>query len=157
MEAIKELINYLSYPKWSFTLSLVVFVLLLRSKKLWTRTGGLILLAASVVAFCISLLDPNFRMVVAKPDNVPIVMMVFLVGYFLWLAMYKAIRNDELTARGEPTFEKSEVEDKIFTWPDLVFIEFICMILLMVGLVIWSIVLQAPLEEPANPSVAPNP
>ena len=157
MEAIKDLINYLSYPKWSFTLSLVVFFVLLRSKRLWTRSGGLMMLLASIVAFCLSLLDPNFRSVVAKPDNVPIVMMVFLVGFFLWLAMYKAVRNDELMARGEPTFEKSEVEDKIFTWPDLVFIEFICMILLTVGLVIWSIVLQAPLEEPANPSVAPNP
>ena len=59
--------------------------------------------------------------------------------------------------RGEPTFEKSEAEDKIFTWPDLVFSEFICMVLLTVVMVVWSIALPAPLEEPANPSVAPNP
>jgi hypothetical protein len=157
MEAIKDLINFLSYPKWSFTLSLMVFFLLVRSKKLWTRRGGLIMLVAAVTLFSLSLLDPNFRSVVAKPDNVPIVMMVFLVGFFLWLALYKGIRNDELIERGEPTFEKSEVEDKIFTWPDLVFIEFICMILLMVGLVVWSILLRAPLEEPANLAVAPNP
>ena len=116
-----------------------VFFVLLWSKKLWTRTGGLIMLAASVVAFCLSLFDPNFRSVVAKPDNVPIVMMVFLVGYFLWLAMYKAIRNDQLTERGEPTFEKSEVEDKIFTWPDLVFSGFICMVILTVVLVVFAL------------------
>jgi hypothetical protein len=103
------------------------------------------------------MLDPNFYLVVSKPDNVPIVMMVFLVSFFVWFAMHKAQRNDELIARGEPTFEHTEVEDRIFTWPDLVFSEFICMVLLTVVLVVWSIVLKAPLEEPANPSIAPNP
>ena len=71
--------------------------------------------------------------------------------------MYKAIRNDQLIEQGEPTFEKSEVEDKIFTWPDLVFSEFICMVILTVVMVLWSIALKAPLEEPANTAVAPNP
>jgi hypothetical protein len=157
MEQFKELINFLSYPKWSFTLSLILFAYLVRSKKLWTKMGGLIMLISGTLLFVLSLFDPNFRAVVAKPDNVPIVMMVFLVGYFLWLSMFKAVRNDALRESGEPTFEKSEVEDKVFTWPDLVFSEFICMVILTVALVVWSIVLQAPLEEPANTSIAPNP
>ena len=157
MQAIKELVNFLAYPQWSFTLSVVVFLLLVRSRRLWTRTGGIVMLVVGTLLFVASLLDPNFYLVVAKPDNIPIVMMVFLVGYFLWLSMSKALRNDELIANGEPTFEKSEVEDKIFTWPDLVFSEFICMIILTVGLVVWSVVLKAPLEEPGNLSVAPNP
>ena len=157
MESIKEFINALSYPKWSFTLSLVLFAYLVKSKRLWTKTGGVVMFLVATVLFVWSLFDPNFYMVVAKPDNVPIVMMVFFVGYFLWLAMYKATRNDALIETGEPTFEKSEVEDKIFTWPDLVFSEFICMVILTVALVVWSIVLQAPLEEPANLAVAPNP
>ena len=55
------------------------------------------------------------------------------------------------------TFEKSEAQDKIFTWPDLVFSELICMVILTVLLTVWSILLQAPLEEPANTAVAPNP
>jgi len=157
MEAIKEFANFLSYPKWSFTLSLVIFVYLVRSKRAWTKRGGWIMLGVSVLFFLLSILDPNFRIIVTKPDNVPIVMMVFLVGYFLWLAMYKATRNDALIEQGEPTFEKSEVEDKIFTWPDLVFSEFICMVILTVVMVLWSIALKAPLEEPANTAVAPNP
>ena len=107
--------------------------------------------------FGVSMLDPNFRSVVAKPDNVPIAMMVYLVTFFWWYAMYKAIQNDEAKERGEPTFEESEANDKIFTWPDLVFTEFICMVFLTVGMVIWSIVLRAPLEEPANLAIAPNP
>ncbi len=157
MEEIKGLVNLLSYPQWSFSLSLVVFGVMLWSKRLWTKTGGLLMLLVGTFFFCVSLLDPNFRLIVSKPDNVPIVIMVVLIGFFLWLAMYKAVRNDELLEGGAPTFEKSEAEDRIFTWPDLVFVEFISMVILSVVLVIWSIVLEAPLEEPANSAVAPNP
>jgi hypothetical protein len=157
MDFIKQAINVLAYPYWSFTLSIVAFFLMLRSKRLWTKTGGLVLLAVGTLFFILSLFDPNFRSIVAKPDNVPIVMMVFLAGFFLWFAMYKAVENDNRVAKGEPLFEKTEVEDRIFTWPDLVFSEFICMVVLTVVMVVWSIVLKAPLEEPANPALAPNP
>jgi hypothetical protein len=157
MEAVKSFVNFLSYPQWSFTLSLVLFAWLVWSKRLWTKAGGWAMLAVGTVSLILAVLDPNFRIIVTKPDNVPIVMMVFLVGFFVWLSMYKATRNDQLIEQGEPTFEKSEVEDKIFTWPDLVFSEFICMVILTVVMVLWSIALKAPLEEPANTAVAPNP
>jgi hypothetical protein len=157
MEAIKGIINFLSYPQWSFTLSVIIFAWAMWSKWLWTRTGGWVMFAVITLFFGLSMLDPNFYVVVAKPDNVPIVMMVYLIGFFCWFAMYKAHENDRRMAAGEPTFEQSEAEDKIFTWPDLVFSEFICMVLLTVGMVLWSILLKAPLEEPANTSVAPNP
>lgn len=157
MEAIKNFIDFLAYPQWSFTISMVVFALMLRWRAIWTKTGGILALAAGILLFVAALTDDNFRLIVGKADNVPIVMMVFLIGFFLWLALYKGMRNDDLMARDEPTFEKTEVEDRIFTWPDLVFSELICMVIITVGLVIWSIVLKAPLEEPANPSVAPNP
>ena len=157
MDALKGAINFLSYPQWSFTLSLVAFALMFRSRRLWTRAGGWALLAVGTGFFVASLFDPNFRLVVAKPDNVPIVSMVFIVGFFVWLAMKKGLANDAMSERGEPTFEKTEAEDKVFTWPDLVFSEFIAMVVLSVVLVAWSIALKAPLEEPANPAVAPNP
>ena len=157
MEALKSFFNFLSYPQWSFTLSLVLFAWLVWSKRIWTKAGGWAMLATGTASLVLAMLDPNFRLIVTKPDNVPIVMMVFLVGFFVWLSMYKAIRNDQLIEQGEPTFEKSEVEDKIFTWPDLVFSEFICMVILTVVMVLWSIALKAPLEEPANTAVAPNP
>jgi hypothetical protein len=157
MDFVKNAVNVLAYPYWSFTLSLIGFFLMLRSRTLWSKRGGQILLAAGVLFFILSMFDPNFRLIVTKPDNVPIVMMVFLVGFFVWFAMHKAVKNDEAVSRGEPLFEKTEVEDRIFTWPDLVFSEFICMVILTVGMVVWSIVLKAPLEEPANPALAPNP
>jgi hypothetical protein len=157
MEWLKNAINVLSLPQWSFTLSLVGFVVAMRTRFLWTKKGGLVMLVVGGLFYVLAMLDPNFRSVVAKPDNVPITMMIFITGFFVWLAMHKAQKNDDLMERGEPTFEQSEVEDKIFTWPDLVFSEFICMVLLTVGMVVWSIALPAPLEEPANPSMAPNP
>ncbi len=157
MEAVKEFVNWLSLPHLSFPLTIILFLLMLWSRWIWTKAGGLVSLAVVTGFFLVSMLDADFRAVVTKPDNVPIVMMVFLVGFFVWLAMHKAHRNDALGTRGEPSFEKSEVEDKVFTWPDLVFSEFICMLILTVVLVVWSIGLKAPLEEPANSAVAPNP
>ncbi len=138
MEAIRELVNFLSYPQWSFTLSLVGFGAIFWSRRPWSKTGGWLMLAAGTLFFCLSLLDPNFSKIVSKADNVPIVMMVFIVGFFVWLSMHKALKNDRRLDSGEPTFEKSESEDRIFTWPDLVFSEFICMVLLSVGMVLWS-------------------
>ena len=157
MELVKRFINTLAYPYWSFSLAILGFWLALRSKRLWTKRGGIALLVVGAGFFLVSLFDSNFNKIVAKPDNVPIVMMVFLVGFFVWLAMQKALSNDAAKERGEPTFEQTEVEDRIFTWPDLVFSEFICMVILTVVLVVWSIALKAPLEDPANPALAPNP
>jgi hypothetical protein len=157
MDLVKRFINTLAYPYWSFSLAILGFWLMLRSKRLWTKRGGIALLLVGTGFFALSLFDANFFKIVAKPDNVPIVMMVFLVGFFVWLAMNKALSNDAAKERGEPTFEQTEVEDRIFTWPDLVFSEFICMVVLTVVLVVWSIVLKAPLEDPANPALAPNP
>ena len=49
------------------------------------------------------------------------------------------------------------VDDKIHTWPHLVRNEFLVAIFVMVVLILWSVVIDAPLEEPANPTRTPNP
>ncbi|MFQ5851011.1 MAG: cytochrome C [Candidatus Binatia bacterium] len=51
----------------------------------------------------------------------------------------------------------AQVDDKIHTWPHLVRVEFLVALFVMVVLIIWSIVVDAPLEEPANPTRTPNP
>jgi hypothetical protein len=48
-------------------------------------------------------------------------------------------------------------DDKLHTWPHLVRSEFICAILVTVLLTVWSLLSDAPLEEPANPTKTPNP
>ncbi|MBI3264762.1 MAG: hypothetical protein HYZ58_16680, partial [Acidobacteria bacterium] len=52
--------------------------------------------------------------------------------------------------------EKDE-EDRVWVWPDLVYTELISLILCSVVLIVWSIFLKAPLEQPANRSLTPNP
>ena len=47
--------------------------------------------------------------------------------------------------------------DKVFTWPHLVRIEFIAALLTTIVLVVWSILIDAPLEEPSDPTKTPNP
>ena len=42
-------------------------------------------------------------------------------------------------------------------WPDLVYTELISLIVCTVVLIVWSILLKAPLEQPANPADTPNP
>jgi hypothetical protein len=104
----------------------------------------------------LSMPDENFFAIVAKPDNVPIVALVFLLAFFTWLATYRAVQNDERTAKGEPPLEKLD-DEKILVWPDLVYTEMICMIAISALLIFWAMWLQAPLEEPASSVKTPNP
>jgi hypothetical protein len=52
---------------------------------------------------------------------------------------------------------KLPVDDKIHTWPHLVRMEFLVALFVLVVLTLWSITIDAPLEEPANPTRTPNP
>jgi hypothetical protein len=117
---------------------------------------GWILLNLSLVLMGLSITDPNFAAIVTKPDNVPIVGLVFLLGFFTWLATGKAVENDDRAKQGLPPMEKLDNE-KVLVWPDLVYTELICMVALTAFLLIWAIALQAPLEEPASSVKTPNP
>jgi hypothetical protein len=48
-------------------------------------------------------------------------------------------------------------DDKIHTWPHLVRAEFLMAIAILLLLIVWSLLVDAPLEEPANPTRTPNP
>jgi hypothetical protein len=127
----------------------------------WRRTWSSGVVAWAIVnvlllAFGLSLTDYDFRSIVVKPDNVPIVGMIVLVGYFTWIAMRRAVINDARMARGLPNLEEMEPE-KVLTWPDLVYTELIAMVVCTIVLVVWSIALKAPLEGPASATQAPNP
>ena len=64
--------------------------------------------------------------------------------------------NDRRIAAGKGPIEKEE-SDRVWVWPDLVYTELISLILCSVVLIVWSIFLKAPLEQPANPANTPNP
>ncbi len=53
--------------------------------------------------------------------------------------------------------EPAYVEDKVHVWPYLVRLELLAVLAVTVVLTVWSIVIDAPLEEEANPTKTPNP
>jgi hypothetical protein len=107
--------------------------------------------------------------VVSTPDNVPIVALLFLVPFYTWYAFRQAIANDELIAvlGSDPGAAKTQYrktqpwdpkwEREVHTWPYLMRIEFLVAIIVTVILMVWSLTLNAPLEEPSNPNVTMNP
>ncbi len=158
IEAIKSLINLLTDPPIFITLASVLFLLSLKSKAFWKPKVALVLGVAGTVFLAVSMLDPDFALIVKKPDNIPIVAMLFLVGFFVWLSMYQATRNDDRIAQGLPPGEASDGEnEKTWVWPDLVYTEMLCMVIGSIVLVVWGLAFQAPIEEPANPARTPNP
>lgn len=110
----------------------------------------------SLLFMGLSMADPNFAEIVTKPDNVPIVGLIFLLGFFTWLATAKAVENDRRLDQGLPP-QEAEDSEKVLVWPDLVYTEMICMVALTALLLVWAIGLQAPLEEPASSVKTPNP
>jgi hypothetical protein len=105
----------------------------------------------------------------SAPDNIPIVAMLFLVPFFTWMGIRQAVANDRLIGEleSDPKIAKShhrKVEPwrpgwarELHVWPYLVRIEFLATVIVTVVLFIWSITLNAPLEEPANPNLTMNP
>lgn len=136
---------------------LVMFVLSSLGGRLWDAKTGKWLFILGAGGFGLSLFDHNFFLIAAKPDNVPIGAMIFLLGIFTWIALRKAYLNDRQILAGGIPWEKTESDEKLFTWPDLVYTEMLCMILLTIVMIVWSVVLRAPLEEAANPTSSPNP
>ncbi len=103
----------------------------------------------------------NFIAIISKPDNVAIVIMMIMVLFFTILAFYNAIVGDKRRKReatdGISPEQTADVEDKITSWPYLVRKELLVAIIVVVLLNIWSVVLDAPLEEVATATRTPNP
>jgi hypothetical protein len=144
-------------PVTYFVLASAVFAAAIVWRGWWTQPAvAWALLNAALLFGGWSMTDYDFRNIIVKPDNVPIVGLVFIVGFFTWLTMRKAVINDERIARGLPPTEKEE-DEKVLVWPDLVYTELICMVIVTVILVVWSVALPAPLEQPASSTKTPNP
>src|SRR2546425_7041826 len=155
---IKEIINAITAPYFLITAAAILLLVSLKyPDRFYTNRTGIIVFAGMFLFLGLSMRDQEFLKIVGKPDNVPIVGMLFLVPFFTWFALREAVRNDKRIAEGKPLVEQEETADKVLTWPDLVYTELICMVVLTVVLIGWSMALQAPLEEPANPSSSPNP
>ncbi len=110
--------------------------------------------------------------ILLKPDNIPVAAMVPATIVLLALWWRVARRNDRILARGgerelakhmegtRPAGAKpvdGEVVTRVHTWPYLVRVEFIAALIVMLILTVWSITIDAPLEQIADPARTPNP
>jgi hypothetical protein len=157
MGFLKGLINAVADPRLFFLLAAAgLIVMVWKREQVASKAVGYGLLALLSVFFIFGTFDANFRLIVTKPDNVPIVGLIFLLLFFVWYAIREGVLNDRRIAAGQGPIEKAE-SDRVWVWPDLVYTELISLIVCSVVLIVWSILLKAPLEQPANPSNTPNP
>lgn len=156
-QVFRDGIDSVSGPTSFFTLSTLAFIALIVYRRF--LSNGIVAWAGlnlSLLFFGLSMTDYDFRDIVTKPDNVPIIGLIYLVAYFTWLGLRRAVINDARMARGLPNLEELGAE-KTLTWPDLVYTELIALVIGTVALILWAIALQAPLEQPASSTQAPNP
>jgi hypothetical protein len=157
MTFLKTFFNTIADPRLYFILAvLTLFVVLWQREKIASNVFGGGVLGALAAFFVFGSFDPNFRLIVTKPDNVPIIGLIFLLVFFVWYSIREGVLNDRRIAAGMGPIEKSE-SDRVWVWPDLVYTELIALIICSVILIVWSIYLKAPLEQPANPANTPNP
>ncbi|MDE2665314.1 MAG: cytochrome C [Acidobacteriota bacterium] len=103
------------------------------------------------------------------PDNVPIVLLILVMPFYTWYGLRQAFANDRLIDRLEADPEMAKTHHRktqpwkpgwareVQVWPYLLRMEFLVAIIVTFILMVWSITLDAPLEEPANPSLTMNP
>jgi hypothetical protein len=154
---LRNVVDAFIGPVTYFALSVIAFAIFVLCRRVLTEpvvAWGILMIALLASGWAMT--DEEFRKIIAKEDNVPIVMLIFSVAFFTWLGFRKAVINDERMAKGEPPVEKLE-DEKVLVWPDLVYTELICMVIATFVLVVWSVVLKAPLEQPATSAKAPNP
>ena len=107
--------------------------------------------------------------IASAPDNVPIVALIVLVPFYCWYGFRQSFANDRLIAQleADPAMAKTHHrkvqpwkmgwDREVHVWPFLLRIEFLATIIVTLILMVWSITLDAPLEEPANPTLTMNP
>jgi hypothetical protein len=155
--AARNLVNTLSGPVLYTLGTTALFTILFVFRRFFVQPMvAWTVLNVALVLMGLSMADENFASIVMKPDNVPIVGLVFLLAFFTWVATKQAVVNDDRIRQGLPPMEKLD-DEKVLVWPDLVYTELICMVAVSAFLLVWAIFLPAPLEEPASSVKTPNP
>ena len=156
---LRELVNRISDPIISFPLvTYLCYLMFKHYRVVGTKKFAWLTTAILVPVTIWFLADPNFFLIIKTPDNIPIVILLVLVGFLTWYAIYRAALNDARLEQGLGPIEGTpENREKVWCWPNLVYTELFAIIATTAFLVVWAIIFKAPLEEPANPTWAPNP
>ena len=104
-----------------------------------------------------------------QPDNIPIILLGILTPFYLWYGFREAVKNDRLIAQLEKDSALAKTHHRrhqpyhpawdktVHVWPYLLRIEFLAALIVTAFLILWAVFLDAPLEEPANPTLTMNP
>ena len=157
-DILKSAVDWLFEPTRYFLGSVILLAAVLYFRNVFSKPVFIYAFFALATAFLVwAFGDPNFHKIITKGDNIPIVILLASVIFFSWLGLRQAVINDQARKKGEPGIEGELGKQKVFTWPDLVYTEFICLILFTAVLIYWSIAIPAPIEEPAATARTPNP
>ena len=157
-ELLKSFVDWLFDPVRYFVGSTFLMIAIFKWRKFFSKNIVIVAFFVGFAAFMVwAPLDPDFRKIITKADNIPIIILIATVVYFTWLALRQGVINDERAKEGKPSIEAELGKKKVFTWPDLVYTEFICLVLFTAALIVWSILIEAPIEEPAATARTPNP
>jgi len=156
-EGIRGAVDWLSAPQRLFPLAVAVLATSLIAYRRWTRPPiaaclGAVIAAAYIAALC----DAVFFRAASRPDSVPITLLLVMLAVGLWIGLRRAALNDQRRRDGLPLLE-GRADNQVLTWPHLLAIELVATLICMTLLLVWSILVRAPLEPPASPYTAPNP
>ncbi|HEX5708249.1 MAG TPA: hypothetical protein VFX96_13180 [Pyrinomonadaceae bacterium] len=132
----------------------------------------IILIATAAVLVIGALMVEDWRQLAKisfAPDNIPILALLVIVPFFTWLGFKQAADNDKLIDTLEDDAQLAKTHHRktlpwrpgwareLHVWPYLIRMEFLAAVIVTVILFVWSLTLDAPLEEPANPNLTMNP
>jgi hypothetical protein len=121
VQLIKDFFNSLADPRIFFFLTVAALVFMIWKRDAFaSKAVGYGLLGFLSVFMVFGYFDENFRLIILKADNVPIVGLIFLIVFFTWYSIREGVLNDQRIARGEGPIEKQE-SDRVWVWPDLVY------------------------------------
>jgi hypothetical protein len=105
MGFIKGIFNAVADPRLFFILAVASLVLLIwKREKIAENAFGYGVLGFLAVFFLFGTFDANFRLIVTKPDNVPIVGLIFLLVFFVWYSIREGVLNDRRITAGQGPF-----------------------------------------------------
>src|SRR3977135_161523 len=111
MGLIKGAINAVADPRLFFILAVAGRGGSLGKRgRVASNALGYGMLGLLAVFFIFGTFDFNFRQIVTKPDNVPIVGLIFLLVFFVWYSIREGVLNDRRIAAGAGAVEEAATD-----------------------------------------------
>src|SRR5213593_2783076 len=102
MRVVRDFINGLANPRLFFILSVAALLLIIwKREQFASKAVGYGLLGFLALFLVFGYFDPNFQLIILKPDNVPIVGLIFLIVFFTWYSIRQASSTTSVSRAGK--------------------------------------------------------